>query len=245
LREDRVPTGVPGLDELIEGGLPKNRAHLIVGPPGSGKTTFAIQFLVDGAMNGENGVYFSFTDTKSNVIGDFSRMFPQIKKLVEEEKLIFFDFEDYLSYAPDLWAEEGKEEVYSMTPTTLFFELKRAIKRNNARRYVIDSISLIKFSGVLKEEIREIARFIRNLSSLNCTGIIISEMMDPGRYSIEQFFAHSVIFFHSFMQNNKMHRAIQVMKMRGTKHDNNMRVLQITSRGVRVGDEFEWILKSD
>src|SRR5687767_5302439 len=63
------PMGVPGLDEVLRGGLPRNRLYLIEGDPGAGKTTLAIQFLLDGARKGEPGLYITLSESKEELQG--------------------------------------------------------------------------------------------------------------------------------------------------------------------------------
>jgi len=242
---EKTPSGVPGFDEITYGGFPKNRVHLICGPPGSGKTTFGVQFLVDGALHGENGVYISLVDKAFNVVEDLSNVFPKLQELIKEGKIKFIDFEEYVEYHPTMGEIEFAKKSPILSPYQIFFELKKTVSQINAKRFVIDSLSMIKVIGTEKEEFRELAMFIRNLANLRCTGLIISEMLDPRRYSIEQYLCHSVIFLHSFLYSNKMIRAIQIMKMRGVEHDNNLRILNFTSRGIRVGGEIDWDLRME
>src|SRR6187549_557125 len=64
---DRCTTGVEGLDEVLQGGFPKNHLYLIQGDPGAGKTTLALQFLLDGVRRGESGLYITFSETKTEL----------------------------------------------------------------------------------------------------------------------------------------------------------------------------------
>lgn len=75
----KVPTGVPGLDEILAGGLPPRRLYLIQGAPGSGKTTLALQFLLTGAIAGERVLYISLSETREEVeeVRPVSRVAPR------------------------------------------------------------------------------------------------------------------------------------------------------------------------
>jgi KaiC/GvpD/RAD55 family RecA-like ATPase len=86
---------------------------------------------------------------------------------------------------------------------------------------------------------KEMSRFIRNLKKLGCTTILISEMTDPSAYSTEQFAAHGVVFMHNFLYDKTMTRAMQIIKMRGTKHDCNMRAVNFGDKGLVVSDLLE------
>ncbi|MDY6777394.1 MAG: ATPase domain-containing protein, partial [Candidatus Nanohaloarchaea archaeon] len=67
---ERVETGIEGLDDLLNGGIPVNHSVFLAGPAGSGKTTFCLEFLYRGAEKGENGLYISFEETKEQILGD-------------------------------------------------------------------------------------------------------------------------------------------------------------------------------
>jgi len=73
------------------------------------------------------------------------------------------------------------------------------------------------------------------LKELDLTVLLISEMLDPDRYSIEHYIVHGIVLLHHFLRNDKMMRALQIIKMRGTKHDDNLHPLTITSNGLSVG----------
>ena len=83
---DRVKTGIPGFDELIEGGIPKGFNVLLVGQPGAGKTIFGLQYLVNGAMQGENGLYISLDSPNEMVKSQGRRFGWDIDKLEREGK---------------------------------------------------------------------------------------------------------------------------------------------------------------
>lgn len=85
---ERIPTGVPGLDELIEGGLPKGRITLITGTAGSGKTTLGMQFLHSGCTSfGENGLFVTLEEETADLIKDMSRYGWELRQLVDQGKL--------------------------------------------------------------------------------------------------------------------------------------------------------------
>src|SRR3982750_1510462 len=62
-------TGIPGLDHIVRGGLPRNRMYLVQGDPGAGKTTMGLQFLLEGKRRGESGIYISFSETRDEILG--------------------------------------------------------------------------------------------------------------------------------------------------------------------------------
>ncbi len=242
----RVKTGIEGFDELIEGGLLPGRQYLICGTPGSGKSTFGVQFLATGAMAGEAGAYVVLSESVGVIIEDMSRYNLHIEDLIKEKKLFFLDLGpnveygeyDVLSALITLDAPDAPEapETASPTPQSVFKNIETLVKQYNIKRLVIDALSAIRFVSqhpVLEE--RSIGRFIRNLKNLGCTTLLLSELLKPHAYTMEQYASHGVIFLHNFMdKQGSMVRALQIIKMRGTKHDCQMYGLEFTDKGLKV-----------
>jgi len=215
----RIPTGITGFDELIQGGLKKNRVYLLSGPPGCGKTTFCVQYLSKGAMNNEPGLYVSLTESIENIISDMSSYNFKVKELVKLGRINFIDIGPQMGYA---------REMAVPTPVVIFEHIIKHVKEHKVERLVLDSLSAVRFSSEdTTHTDREINRFMRNLIKLECTTILISELTNPDSYTAEQFAAHGVIFLHHFLDENtkSMVRAIQIVKMRGTRHDSNLKKL--------------------
>lgn len=224
----RIPTGITGFDELIQGGLKKNRVYLLSGPPGCGKTTFCVQYLSKGAMNNEPGLYVSLTESIENIISDMSSYNFKVKELVKLGRINFIDIGPQMGYG---------REMAVPTPVIIFEHIIKHVKEHKVERLVLDSISAVRFSSEdTTHTDREINRFMRNLIKLKCTTILISELTNPDSYTAEQFAAHGVIFLHHFLDENtkSMVRAIQIVKMRGTRHDSNLKKLMFEDDGLIV-----------
>ncbi len=243
----REPTGIKGFDEIIQGGLLQGRVYVMSGPPGSGKTTFCTQFLSHGAMIGSFGAYVTLNETVDNITGDMSNYTFNIAGLMELKKLHFVDLGPSAAYGTQgqfdySMPDYGSSSDNIPSPRYIFEKIEEYVNEHNIKRAVIDSISAIKFlhDDYATEE-KSISRFIRNLKNLGCTTIILSEMTDPSSYTIEHFAADGVIFMHNFFDptKNNMTRAIQIIKMRGTKHDCNMHKAKFTSKGLAVGGKIE------
>ncbi|MDW7731886.1 MAG: ATPase domain-containing protein [Methanolobus sp.] len=241
----RIGTGIDGFDEIVQGGLLSERVYLVSGPPGSGKTTFCVQYLAHGAAQGEVGLYVSLVESPQNIIDDMSNYTMNVIPLIKMNKLLFADLgprmeygfiddlNDYVTPEYEVGHSPGEHEAPS--PATVFKEIAAYVAEYSVKRLVIDSVSAIRFTTKdpsLQE--KEMSRFIRNLKKLGCTTILISEMTDPTAYSIEQFASHGVIFLHNFLYDKIMTRAIQVIKMRGTRHDCNLRSVNFTEKGMSV-----------
>lgn len=220
----RVNTGITGLDSLIEGGLLPNRIYVVSGPPGSGKTTFGVQFLACGAWQGERGLFVSLVEDVENIISDMTSFSFKIEELVTSGKLLFMDIGEML-----------ETSVEFPTYKQLLSRISEHVKFRGIKRLVIDSLSAIKFIGAdPRFEKKQMGEFMRGLQKIGCTTLLLSEMTDPERYLPEHFLAHGVIFLHNFLSNSQMTRAIQIIKMRGTKHDCNLRRFEITKNGIRI-----------
>ncbi|WP_297489605.1 RAD55 family ATPase [Thermococcus sp.] len=224
---ERVSTGVPGLDEIIEGGLIPGKTYLIVGPPGSGKTTFGFHFLLQGARRGETVAYASLVVDPNEVVKDMLRFDPSVQVYVGSKKLRLFDL------GPILWRESSHVPTWK----SVLFRL-REIAEEGLSRLVIDPLTAIEFPmGNPAEKRAELARFIRGLEDLGVTSYLIAELTDMSRYTEEHYLVSGVIMLHYFLRNGRMVRGVQILKMRRTKHDTAVFPLEFTHRGLLVKGE--------
>lgn len=229
MRNLRIKTGISGFDEIIQEGLIQDRIYVVSGPPGSGKTTFGVQFLAHGAGTGVPGLYVSLTQGAQTTIESMSSYNMNIPMLIKREKLFFMDAKSVAAYG------DGNTRI---DPSTIYREIMNSVHDHSIKQLVIDSMSTLRFSirdHASKED--EIGRFIQNIKRLDCTTILLSEMIDPSIYSTEQYACDGLVFLHNFMRGRSMIRAIQIIKMCGTKHDCEMRKLDFTEDGLRVSGE--------
>src|SRR5690242_21898822 len=83
----KVATGIDGFDEITGGGLPQGRPTLVCGGPGCGKTLFALEFLIHGALRGENGVFVSFEETEEDILKNAAALGFDIPDLIKRKRL--------------------------------------------------------------------------------------------------------------------------------------------------------------
>ena len=221
----RVSTGIAGLDQIIEGGFPQGRSILVTGTAGSGKSTLGIQFLYSGAVaHDEHGIMVSLQEEWHDIVTDMGRYGWGLEDLVNQQKLAFVQ-----SPIP---FEVGNE---SATIDAVLDLIHRRAVEINAKRIVFDSIAQLglPYSDIISLR-RDIMRLSSLLRELGCTTILITEMaaeaQQISRYGIEEFVAQGVIVLH--VKPN--YRAIQVTKMRGTKHDTGLHQMRITDKGIAV-----------
>jgi KaiC/GvpD/RAD55 family RecA-like ATPase len=210
----RIKSGIEGFDMLVEGGLLQGRQYLLSGTPGSGKSTFGVQFLSVGALLGEIGAYVALSENIGTLLEDMSRYNPQIDDMIKKKKLFFIDLGPTINYGeydemsslitPDVQQSGDSLVNQPPTPFSVFKEVENQVRQFGIKRLVIDSLSSIRFASKdTASEERSISRFIRNLKTLGCTTILLSELTNPIAYTIEQFASHGVIFLHNFMDKSR------------------------------------------
>lgn len=216
----RVKTGVPGLDDLIGGGLVPGSAILVAGPTGSGKTLFCLQFLWHGLLKGEPGVYVTFEQSPEEVKEDAS-MFGWNFDAYERKKICRIVFYDPLEIA-----DTSKLVVDE-------------VKRIGAKRLVIDSTSV--FAMYVKDEFKvreKIYKLVQSLKKTGCTVLMTSEVTENSkgfsRYAVEEFVADGVIGLYYTGVGGEEFNNIEIRKMRRTKHARGYFPLEFTNDGLRV-----------
>ena len=234
---DRVRTGIPGFDDLIEGGLPRGRSFLVSGGTGTGKTIFGLQFLVFGAKVNEPGVYLTLDERPDLVREDMLRFGWDLRALEDSGLFKIVD---------GTMAKLGipSEEEFSLPATgfdldKLLLELIRAIKKIGAKRVVIDSIAALGLNFESEHDVRKaVLKIVYLLARMGVTTILTTEINDGstklGKYGVEEFVADGVVVLHYMGVGTQSNRTLHVRKMRATKHSEKLHPLLITDSGLVV-----------
>ena len=220
---DRVKTGIAGLDEMLNGGIPAGRHVALYGGPGAGKTSFCYEFLYRGALEGEPGLYVSLEETTEDILENMKSTFPmltEINKLVEENKIEIVK--------PD---KLDLEEVANL--------LEDRITTNGIKRAVIDSATMIRMSFATEIEYRQtLFEFLSLLRNLDVTSITTVEASSARReemkFDIEHFVMDGIINLYNLDREDRRVRALEVFKMRGTDHSRELVPFKVTPQGFKV-----------
>jgi len=226
---EKSPTGIRGLDDITEGGIPKGRPTLVSGSAGSGKTLLSMQFLAQGALRfGEPGVFVAFEETPEELMKNFSSLGFDLRRLQEMNKILI----DYIYIDPNEIEETGAYDLEG-----LFIRLGSAIDAIGAKRVVLDTIEVL-FSGFSNEAIlrSELRRLFRWLKSKGVTAIVTGEKGEKTltRYGLEEYVADCVILLDNRMENQIATRRMRIIKYRGSVHGTNEYPFLIEEDGISV-----------
>ena len=244
----RVQTGVPGLDQLIEGGVPDGYTVLVSGPAGSGKTILGLQFLVTGAAKfGEKGVYVTFQGNDKTIFSQGDRFNWKIADLVKKGMLKIVSLD--LAKTHLVKAREGIVE---------------AVNSFGAKRLVVDSICDIEVyaesmvdlemleqmktgsagapvivqsgSGSMRKAIMGV---MAELRGVDATCVVISELSQDSKWAsrdtVSEFASDGIIVLSTVTMGERQTRSLEVRKMRSTKIAGGMRPLAFGNNGLEVG----------
>src|SRR6201996_7186032 len=223
-------TGIRGLNQVIEGGLARDRLHLLEGSPGTGKTTIALQFLMAGAENGEVGIYVSLAETERELregaqshgwtIGDKI----EIMELVPPESVLDPDQHQSLLYSSDLELGETIKRIFE------------TIERLRPKRVVIDSLSEIRLLAQSSLRYRrQILALKHYFAQHNSTVIMLDDLTTESTDRAVHSIAHSVIHLDQLAPvYGGERRRLRVVKCRGQSFPAGYHDFTITPGGVRV-----------
>ncbi len=229
---NRVSTGIPGLDEIIEGGFPESSSVLLSGGAGTGKSIFAMQYLYHGALNkGEPGVYITMEEGAHNLWWNTKRFRWDLLPLEQKNMLRIYKFEPGKDNRNDLEDQNAK-----------IIEKAQSLK---AKRLVIDSITAFSFWTEKNSDIRyAVYSLINELRKLKCTTILTCETVGDknavSRFGVEEFLTDGLVQLHF----SPPHRYAVVRKMRGTKHDTRVHPLVINDEGISINSQEEVLWES-
>ena len=231
-----VKTGIPGFDSALSVGLKKNSSVVISGPPGSGKTTFGLQFIYSGAKEfDEPGVYISLSQSIDEIKNDCKTFGWDIDDLIAKEKILMIDLRPFKIKDKVIGKDDSlyRGEQIPFEHLTKF--ILNSIKKINAKRIVIDSISILGMQYSDKFYMRQgLQGMIQSLENFDVTSLLISEFSENNEAPLEWFVTSGIIQLDNQIINNKMRRTIKIIKLRGLEHSKQVHSLELGSNGLYV-----------
>jgi circadian clock protein KaiC len=213
--QKRVPTGIDGLDPLVQDGFLPGKSYLVTGDAGTGKTTACLQFLLKGLTSGEKAVYVTVDERPSDLLESAVSLGWDLQKYIQDKTLVILDAAPYFSAR----AAAGREREVDIQ--RIVTDLGSHITRMEAKRLAIDPVGPLinadTYSGRSEEQARQLIRLLQtqlqttNLLSSHCAGRSTQE-----NSSIEEFLASGVLALRMFRVGDGFTRALWVKKMRGT-----------------------------
>lgn len=223
----RIPTGISGLDELIEGGFPETSSILVSGGSGTGKSIFCLEYLYNGAKEHDQpGIYITMEEGPHNLWWNMQRFHWDLLPLEKANKLKIYKFEPSLDMKNDV-----ENQVRRIVDKA---------KAMNAKRMVIDSITAFSFWIDDLSKIRyAVYILVEELRKIDCTTILTCETdgrkNQVSRFGVEEFLVDGVVQLLYIPP----HRSMFIRKMRGTNHDKRVHPVEINDDGLQINSKEE------
>ncbi|MDE1798167.1 MAG: AAA family ATPase [Candidatus Micrarchaeota archaeon] len=221
---ERVPTGMPALDKILQGGFPKGSVNLLSGACGTGKTIFGMQFLYEGAKKyGEPGLYVTLEEDPKDLVSNMNLLGWDVQDLINRKKLLVI-----------------KPEVYKFD--SIKHIINDAVDKIHAKRLVVDSYSVMLTYFSDSSEIRNgLVQLDREIKKMGCTALVLSDIKDKSDIlsttGLEEFIVDGVVVLYLIKDPKSLYglkRALVVRKMRATNHPLQSYPFEIREGGIRV-----------
>jgi circadian clock protein KaiC len=218
---ERISTGNKQLDTLLDGGFLRNSMILLAGNPGAGKTILSSNFIYQGALNDEPGVYACFAETRKRLIQDMKKFGIDYEHFIRRRKVEVLD----LSIGSETEVQSALNQIFE------------AITTLRAKRLVVDSISAMAMGLETEFEKRHLIRLLyRLILKTGCTTLAITDIPWNSKKigeSIEEFVADGIILMeHFYDENTNLKRQLRITKMRGTNHSRKTHRYTISAEGL-------------
>jgi len=215
MTKKRIPTGIDGLDPLIEDGFLPAKSYVVMGDAGTGKTTACLQFLLKGLMNGEKGVYVTVDGRPSDILDSAASLGWDLQHYIQEKQLVILDASTFFS------GRAGSVREKEVDVARIVTDLASHINRMQAQRLAIDPVGPLIRSDTSHGRAEEQARLLIQLlqTQLQTTNLLSSHSTgrrDQEMSSIEEFLAAGVFVLRMTRAGDKFVRTLWIKKMRGT-----------------------------
>ena len=231
---NRIETGIPGMDDLLNGGIPERNVVLISGGPGTGKTIFSQQFIWNGLKSGEAGIYVSLEEHPVQIRKNMKQFGWDVSEYEKDGKFVIIDaFTGGIGSS----SEYEKYVVKDINDTRELMDvLRRAIKESNAKRVVVDSITTLYLSKPVSARMI-VFQLKKLLAGLGCTSLFVSQVSVTERGFGGPGVEHGVdgiIRLDLDEIEGELQRTLVIWKMRGTSHSMKRHPFVIRDDGIHV-----------
>jgi circadian clock protein KaiC len=227
---ERIESGIPGLDNLLDGGIPKGNVVIVAGRAGTGKSVFGAQFLFHGSsVKGEKTLYLAFTEDKAKFLRYMKSFGLDLDEMEAKGVMKILNLPI---------AQVGQQ-------SKILDEISKVFEEFQPTRAVLDPFSalMIPITGS-KSELQCYANSLigKIASNVNCTTLLISEVPASAEQigsGVEEYVADGIIVLYYLMRGRAKIKAVEIRKMRGTKHSNQATLLEIGDNGVVIDPDIE------
>jgi KaiC/GvpD/RAD55 family RecA-like ATPase len=246
---EKVRTGIEGLDRMLKGGLIPKRPYIVSGPPGSGKTTLCMQFLLEGIKAGERVLFVALEEPPNEIrynMESYGWKVGDVEILDANSDIRRFEPKPILEISSEIGAVPMKNVPFKIRKTpegesrevtvhSLQQALKNLFKRKEYNRIVIDSLTALRqFCMRDFEENVSTQSFIRFLTEAEKTALMTVETSDHIGSKLETFLARGEIRLHKFRHENGIKRFISIEKYKGSSHLEYIVPMEIKEGGIVV-----------
>jgi len=247
--KEKVKTGVPGLDDMLEGGLIPGRVYVVSGTSGTGKTTLGMQFLLEGTKAGERVIYVALDEPPNEVCcnmlsygWDIGRIQvfdatpdvmsydkTPVRDVSTERRIVYFE-----DLPKDIRHTSDRSPV-DMTVNTIQDLLMQEMKVRKYSRVVVDSLTSLRYFYLrTSEESANLISFVRLLSDLGVTSLLTVHLPEVSKPDVEMHMSRGEIRLHKWIDGRGLMRGVTIEKYRGSPHDHTLRMMKIGSGGLVV-----------
>lgn len=212
MKTNRIPTGITGLDGLIDGGLIKGKTYLVVGEPGTGKTIFGLQFLMGGLLQKEKGLYVTIDEKPAEVIEQAASLGWDLGPHIDAKEFLILDASAYFNTR--VTDDPGKQIDVQRVLT----DLNTYIARLGASRLVIDPVGPLIFGSDARSRVLDQARllFYGLQASGKTTNLLTTYAIERHARGIEEYLVSGTLVLEMERVNSRFMRTLTIEKMRST-----------------------------